>query len=203
VVSAGLTGPFSGTLDGSIQALFNSAGLGTGGTLEFVVVCYAGIGGTGSSQPYQSEFVTVSGGNYTTSSSSGSPNPTPTPTSTNTPTPTSTPTPTPTSTPTPTPTSTPTPTPTHKHHHTPQPTSSPTSSPGPTAPSSPSGAPLPSGAPQTGVGGAALAGNGNDPLIALGTTLLVVSATAIGMAVRRTRPVTGTTWPGGTERTGS
>jgi trimeric autotransporter adhesin len=67
VVSAGLTGPFSGTLDGSIQALFNSAGLGTGGTLEFVVVCYAGTGGTGSSQPYQSVFVTVSGGNYTTS----------------------------------------------------------------------------------------------------------------------------------------
>jgi hypothetical protein len=69
VVSSGLTAGFSGTLDGTIAALFNTAGLGsTGGTLEFVVECYAGAGGTGTAAPTQSTFVTVnSAGNFTTS----------------------------------------------------------------------------------------------------------------------------------------
>ena len=69
-VSSGLTGPFSTTLDGSIQALFNTAGLGsTGGTLEFVMECYTGAGGTGTAQPFQSEFVSLNTttGQYSTS----------------------------------------------------------------------------------------------------------------------------------------
>jgi hypothetical protein len=70
VVSAGLTAGFSGTLDFSIGTLVNTAGIGSGGTVEFAIGCWSGSGGTGTVEYTQSTFVTVptGGGSYTTSS---------------------------------------------------------------------------------------------------------------------------------------
>jgi hypothetical protein len=69
VVSSGLTGPFSGALDFSIGTILNSAGIGSGGTVEFSVGCWSGSGGTGTVAYTQSTFVTVpaGGGSYTSS----------------------------------------------------------------------------------------------------------------------------------------
>jgi hypothetical protein len=71
-VNSGLTAPFSGTLDGSVGALLNVAGISatSPGTLEWAVGCYTGTGGTGTAVFVQSEFVTATAaGNYTTSAS--------------------------------------------------------------------------------------------------------------------------------------
>ncbi len=75
-VNAGLTAPFSGTLDGNVGALLNVAGVNatTPGTVEWAVGCWNGPGGTGTgSTPVeyeQSIFVSVASGatTYTTSS---------------------------------------------------------------------------------------------------------------------------------------
>jgi hypothetical protein len=64
------TAPFSGTLLGNIGSLIS---LGTnvtaGGTSQFVVGCFAGVGGTGNVTYVQSIFVSLdaTGANYTTS----------------------------------------------------------------------------------------------------------------------------------------
>lgn len=70
-VSTGLTGSFSGTLDFAMQTLLSTAGIGSGGTVEFVVVCYTGAGATGTGVPADSIFVNVptGGGTFTTSAS--------------------------------------------------------------------------------------------------------------------------------------
>jgi hypothetical protein len=72
VVDIGLTGEFSGTLDGNVGALLNFAGVNatTPGTVEWVIGCYAGEGGTGSVEYEMSTFVSVASGatTYTTSS---------------------------------------------------------------------------------------------------------------------------------------
>lgn len=73
-VTAGLTSPFSGTLDGNVGALLNTTGSGLNatnpGTDEWVVQCWSGPGGTGTSTPVQSLFVSVALGatTFTTSS---------------------------------------------------------------------------------------------------------------------------------------
>ena len=70
-VNAGLSGPFSGTLLDPISTIQSVAGLANGGTDEMVVFCFSGAGLTGTSDPEQSEFLTISadGSTYTTSSS--------------------------------------------------------------------------------------------------------------------------------------
>jgi hypothetical protein len=68
---AGVTAPFSGTLDGSVGALLNEGGISASapGTLEFAAGCWSGTGGTGTVSYVQSTFVTATAaGNYTTSS---------------------------------------------------------------------------------------------------------------------------------------
>jgi hypothetical protein len=75
-VNAGLTAPFSGTLDGNVGALLNVAGVNatTPGTVEWAVGCWNGPGGTGTGTTpvlyEQSIFVSVASGatTYTTSS---------------------------------------------------------------------------------------------------------------------------------------
>jgi hypothetical protein len=69
---ASVTTAFSGTLDGNVGALLNTAGVNatTPGTSEWAVGCWTGAGGTGSVEYVQSTFVTVASGatTYTTSS---------------------------------------------------------------------------------------------------------------------------------------
>ncbi len=74
-VNSGLTSPFSGTLDGTVGALLNFAGINatTPGTAEWVIGCWNGPGGTGTGTTpvvyEQSVFVSVAAGatTYTTS----------------------------------------------------------------------------------------------------------------------------------------
>ena len=72
-VNAGLTSPFSGTLDGTPGALLNVAGVNatTPGTVEWAVGCFTATGGTGSVEWEQSTFVSVASGatSFTLSSS--------------------------------------------------------------------------------------------------------------------------------------
>jgi hypothetical protein len=150
---------FTGSLDGTVGALLNTAGITAAhaGTLEWAIGCWNGLGGTGTgSTPVvyeQSTFVTAtSAGTYTTSSSAPTGRTTPTTTPTSVPVSVSVP-----------PTATPTA------------TATPTSSVGPL------------GGAQTGAGGASLPGGGNGLLIALGATLMAGSAAAAGLAVGRTR----------------
>jgi len=66
-----VTVPFSGTLDGSVKALITFAGVSPGGTSQWKVGCFAGIGGTGAQQLGQAVYVTLSadGSSYTSSAS--------------------------------------------------------------------------------------------------------------------------------------
>jgi hypothetical protein len=77
------------------------------------------------------------------------------------------------------------------------PTTTPTSTPTATPTSTPSGG------PQTGAGGASLPGSGNAMLIALGAMLAAGSAAAMGLAIRRGRPLPGEDGPGSTKQDGS
>jgi hypothetical protein len=65
-VEASVTAPFSGTLDGSVGALLDTAPVSISatspGTSEWVVQCYTGTGATGSFENEQSIFVTVASG---------------------------------------------------------------------------------------------------------------------------------------------
>ena len=64
------TAPFSGTLLANVaQSLSLGTNVGPGQTDEWVVLCWTGPGGTGSSTPVQSTFVTLSadGSSYSTS----------------------------------------------------------------------------------------------------------------------------------------
>ncbi len=65
-----LTGAFRGTLDGNLAAIFRFANVHGGGTLDFVVGCYARVAATGHYKYIQSTVVTLSsnGKSYTTSS---------------------------------------------------------------------------------------------------------------------------------------
>ncbi len=75
VVNSGLTSPFSGTLDGNVGALLNTAGINASnpGTVEWAIGCWNGPGGTGTGATpevfEQSIFVSVAAGatTYTTS----------------------------------------------------------------------------------------------------------------------------------------
>ncbi|HEY7323937.1 MAG TPA: Ig-like domain repeat protein [Streptosporangiaceae bacterium] len=71
-VVTGVTAPFNGLLLGNVGALLGQAGISTSapGTLEWVVGCFSGVGGTGNQANVQSIFVTATAaGTYTTSSS--------------------------------------------------------------------------------------------------------------------------------------
>jgi Bacterial Ig-like domain (group 3) len=70
------TSAFSGTLQGDIANLISlSTNVTNGGTSEFAVYCFSGPGGTGSSEPVQSTFVTLSanGSQYTTAGAQAGP----------------------------------------------------------------------------------------------------------------------------------
>ncbi len=71
VVNTGLAGGFAGTLQSPISTIQTVAGLANGGTDEMVVYCFSGSGLTGTSDPEQSEYLTISadGSTYSTSSS--------------------------------------------------------------------------------------------------------------------------------------
>jgi len=71
-VNIGLTSGFNGTLDGKIGSILRFTGVAHGGTVEFAIGCWSGIGGTGKVEYRQSTFVTYAsdGKSYTTSASS-------------------------------------------------------------------------------------------------------------------------------------
>jgi hypothetical protein len=79
-VTAGLTAAFSGTLDGTVGALLNFAGFNatTPGTVEWVVQCWSGAGGTGTAVQEQDLFVSVAAGATTFTTSAAGPTLTPT-----------------------------------------------------------------------------------------------------------------------------
>jgi hypothetical protein len=69
-VSTGLTGPFSGTLDGSLSSILRYAQVKPGGQLLFVVGCYSMVGGTGNVQWQQSEAIKLAASGTAFSSTS-------------------------------------------------------------------------------------------------------------------------------------
>lgn len=72
VVTYGLTGPFSGTLDGKLSAILNFAQVKPGGQLLFVVGCYSLVSGTGNVQWMQSAVITLSSNGKSYSAGAGS-----------------------------------------------------------------------------------------------------------------------------------
>ncbi len=70
VVNSGLAAGFAGTLLDPISTIQSVAGLANGGTDELVVYCFSAAGLTGTSDPEQSIYLTISadGSTYTTSS---------------------------------------------------------------------------------------------------------------------------------------
>jgi hypothetical protein len=72
VVAYGLTGPFSGTLDGKLSAIFDFAQIKPGGQLLFVVGCYSLVSGTGNVQWMQSAVITLSSNGKSYSANAGS-----------------------------------------------------------------------------------------------------------------------------------
>ncbi len=71
-VYSGLTGSFSGTLDGKLSAILKFAQIKAGGQLLFAVGCYSGPGGTGSVQWVQSAVIGVASNGTSYSASAGS-----------------------------------------------------------------------------------------------------------------------------------
>jgi hypothetical protein len=68
-VVASVTSPFSGQLQGNVGALLSVGGISASspGTLQWVVGCYTGIGGTRAQKLAQSVYVTLlAGGSYKT-----------------------------------------------------------------------------------------------------------------------------------------
>jgi hypothetical protein len=184
VVDLGLTGPFSGTLDGNVGALLHFAGVNATapGTVEWVIGCYAAEGGTGTPENEMSIFVSVAAGATTYTSSASAPSGTPTSgmSSSMSPSPSISPSPSPSPSASASPASSPTPSATS--------TTSPAPTSTPSAPATSSS--LPSGAPQTGFGGASSSGPGT-LLIVLGAAALIGSAGATGLAIRRRRRLPG------------
>jgi LPXTG-motif cell wall-anchored protein len=71
-VYRGLTGSFSGTLEGKLSAILTYAKIPAGGNLLFVVGCYSGPGGTGNVQWVQSAVIGLSSNSTSYSASAGS-----------------------------------------------------------------------------------------------------------------------------------
>jgi len=73
-VAYNVNSPFHGELDGKMSAILKFASVPKGGSLDFTVGCYTGIGGTGRVRWMQSAQVneSSSGTSYTTSAPSGS-----------------------------------------------------------------------------------------------------------------------------------
>ena len=69
VVAAPAAPITNATLQGTIGALLGASNITPGGTVEWAVACYSGVGGTGNFQYVQSTFITedAAGANYTAS----------------------------------------------------------------------------------------------------------------------------------------